>query len=63
MQSLSILVIHNRYQQFGGEDAAVRAEADLLRRAGQRVVHYVRDNSALTSYTGLRKASLFFSTT
>ena len=63
MQNLSVLVIHNQYQQFGGEDAVVRAEVDLLRRAGHRVVQYVRDNSVLANYAGLRKASLFFSTT
>jgi glycosyltransferase involved in cell wall biosynthesis len=63
MQSLNVLVIHNRYRQPGGEDAAVRAEVELLRRAGHRVVQYVRDNSALANCTPLRLASLFFSTT
>ncbi|MGB8887822.1 MAG: glycosyltransferase [Candidatus Korobacteraceae bacterium] len=63
MQSLSILVIHNRYQQAGGEDAVVGAEVELLRRAGHRVVQYVRDNSAIASFTPLRKASLFVSAT
>ena len=63
MQSLSILVIHNRYQQFGGEDAVVSAEVDLLRRAGHRVVQYVRDNTTLANWPPLRKASLLFSTT
>jgi glycosyltransferase involved in cell wall biosynthesis len=63
MQSLSVLVIHNRYQEFGGEDAVVAAEVDLLCRAGHRVVQYLRDNSSLANCTGLRKASLFLSTT
>ena len=63
MQSPSVLVIHNQYQQFGGEDAVVRAEVDLLRRTGHRVVQYVRDNAALANWPPLRKAPLFFSTT
>jgi glycosyltransferase involved in cell wall biosynthesis len=63
MPHLSVLVIHNRYQRPGGEDAVVRAEVELLRRAGHRVVEYTRDNSAIESYSRLRKACLFFSTT
>jgi hypothetical protein len=31
MRKLSVLVIHNQYQQPGGEDVVVRAEVDLLR--------------------------------
>jgi len=63
MQKLSVLVIHNRYQQPGGEDAVVRAEMELLRRAGHRVVPYFRDNSDIAHYGSLRKASLLLSTT
>jgi len=63
MRSLSVLIIHNRYQQAGGEDAVVRAEVDLLRTAGHRVLQYVRDNSVITNYPPLRKAALFLSTT
>ncbi|MGD0929532.1 MAG: glycosyltransferase family 4 protein [Candidatus Korobacteraceae bacterium] len=63
MQSLSVLVIHNQYQRPGGEDAVVRAEVDLLRSAGNRVVQYTRHNSDIAAYTPLRKASLLASTT
>jgi glycosyltransferase involved in cell wall biosynthesis len=63
MQSLSVLVIHNQYQQPGGEDAVVRAEVDLLRSAGNRVVLYTRNNSDIAGYGALRKASLLASTT
>ena len=63
MQNLSVLVIHNQYQQPGGEDAIVRAEVELLRRQGHRVVQHLRDNSAIANCNALRKASLFFSTT
>ena len=63
MQGLSVLVIHNRYQQPGGEDAAVHAEMELLRNTGHRVVPYIRDNSEIAGYGALRKASLMVSTT
>jgi glycosyltransferase involved in cell wall biosynthesis len=63
MQSLSVLVIHNRYQQPGGEDAVVRAEVDLLRSAGNRVVVYTRNNCDIAGYGPLQKASLLASTT
>lgn len=62
MQQLSVLVIHNRYQQPGGEDAVVRAEVNLLREAGHRVVTYFRDNRDIARYSPLRKASLLLST-
>ncbi len=62
MQQLSVLVIHNRYQQPGGEDAVVRADVNLLRQAGHRVITYFRDNRAITGYSPLRKASLLLST-
>ncbi|HUI84623.1 MAG TPA: glycosyltransferase family 4 protein [Candidatus Binatia bacterium] len=63
MQSPGVLVIHNRYQQPAGEDAAVRAEVDLLRSAGHRVVQYTRDNSDLTHYSSRQKGALLFTTT
>ncbi len=63
MQTPGVLVIHNRYQQSGGEDAVVRAEIDLLRSRGHRVVTYIRDNAEIANYSAVRKASLFVSTT
>jgi hypothetical protein len=32
-----VLVVHNAYQQAGGEDAVVQAEIDMLRRRGHPV--------------------------
>jgi glycosyltransferase involved in cell wall biosynthesis len=37
---VKILQLHTRYRQPGGEDAVVRAEADLLRSAGHTVFTY-----------------------
>jgi len=43
----SILVVHNRYRQSGGEDAVFEAEADLLAGHGHRVERLVVDNDAI----------------
>ena len=50
-----VLVIHNRYQQVGGEDAVVRAEIALLRRNGHRVVEYARDNADIRRLRAVAK--------
>lgn len=41
---MRVLVLHNFYQQAGGEDVAFAAERDLLRRHGHEVLEYVEDN-------------------
>jgi glycosyltransferase involved in cell wall biosynthesis len=48
-----ILVVHNRYQQPGGEDAVVEAEINLLRRRGHAVETYIRDNDELNEMSRL----------
>jgi glycosyltransferase involved in cell wall biosynthesis len=45
--SLKIVVVHNAYQQPGGEDTVVSAEKDLLVRAGNEVYEYVRHNNEI----------------
>ena len=42
-----ILVVHNRYQAPGGEDAVVDDEIALLRERGHAVEAYLRDNREL----------------
>ena len=63
MRSLSVLVIHNCYQQPGGEDAVVCAETELLRSRGHRVIPYFRNNSEIAHYSPWQKASLLLTTT
>ena len=63
MHKTGVLVIHNRYQQAGGEDTMVRAETALLRQHGHRVTEYVRSNTAIGEFGWPRKASLLLSTT
>jgi glycosyltransferase involved in cell wall biosynthesis len=44
MPSLTVLSIHNFYQQPGGEDHVFATEADLLERQGHRVIRYQDHN-------------------
>src|ERR1022692_4165829 len=45
------------------EDVVVRAEVDLLRRAGHRVLQFTQNNATLANSTPLDKAALFVTTT
>jgi glycosyltransferase involved in cell wall biosynthesis len=44
---MRILLVHERYQQPGGEDAVAEAEAELLERNGHCVFRYTRHNNEL----------------
>jgi glycosyltransferase involved in cell wall biosynthesis len=44
---MKVLVIHNSYQQPGGEDVVFAQECQLLRRCGHQVVTYERTNREL----------------
>ena len=44
---MKILVVHNRYQHRGGEDAVVEAEIALLHQYGHEVQTYYRDNDEI----------------
>jgi glycosyltransferase involved in cell wall biosynthesis len=41
---MRVLLVHNRYQQAGGEDTVFSQEVDLLRDHGHDVLEYVEDN-------------------
>ena len=47
MSKPRVLIVHNRYQNPGGEDVVVDSEIDLLRRRGHDVETYFRDNHEL----------------
>jgi glycosyltransferase involved in cell wall biosynthesis len=55
---MRVLFIHNFYQQYGGEDAVVRSEMDMLERRGVRTQLYSRHNDEIKQYGLARKASL-----
>ncbi|MBI3609166.1 MAG: glycosyltransferase [Nitrospirae bacterium] len=46
---MKILLVHNAYQQRGGEDAVFAAEAQLLAAQGHGIVQYHRHNDELRS--------------
>ncbi|MDQ9169718.1 glycosyltransferase family 4 protein [Oxalobacteraceae bacterium R-40] len=54
-----VLVVHNRYQQRGGEDIVFDSEVELLRSRGHTVEIYSRDNSHINE---LSKAELALNT-
>ena len=48
----SILIVHNRYQQAGGEDVVFESESNLLEERGHRVDRLVADNSSIPASLG-----------
>jgi glycosyltransferase involved in cell wall biosynthesis len=47
---MKLLVVHNRYRQFGGEDSVFNLETSLLERAGHQVERLVVSNNDIISY-------------
>jgi glycosyltransferase involved in cell wall biosynthesis len=50
---MKILMVHNAYQQRGGEDIVLEAEARLLASHGHAVVAYGRDNHEIKRSSGI----------
>jgi hypothetical protein len=48
---MKIVVVHNTYQQPGGEDVAVAAESDLLESHGHTVIRYPPGGFVLTGHS------------
>jgi len=57
---MKLLIVHNAYQQRGGEDGVVEAEVALLRAHGHRVVEYRRSNDDLVAMPRLQAAAETF---
>jgi glycosyltransferase involved in cell wall biosynthesis len=55
---MKILIVHNAYQQGGGEDVVAANEARLLAERGHSVIWYRRDNDEIRAETGPRKLAL-----
>ena len=53
---MRVLIVHNRYQQPGGEDVMADAEAAVLRANGHAVERLTVDNDDLGELTPLRRA-------
>lgn len=50
---MRILIIHNYYQQAGGEDQVFKAESDLLTTNGHQVYHYTLNNDAIAGMSAI----------
>jgi glycosyltransferase involved in cell wall biosynthesis len=55
---LKVLIVHNTYQQPGGEDVVFDQERQMLERAGHQVVTFCRSNWEAEAYSGLRRIAL-----
>jgi glycosyltransferase involved in cell wall biosynthesis len=55
-EKLRVLIVHNAYQQRGGEDGVVEAEMSLLRTRGHTVELYLRHNDELRDMNALAAA-------
>jgi glycosyltransferase involved in cell wall biosynthesis len=56
--NLSVLKIHNLYQQPGGEYLSLQAEKQMVIAAGHRVVEHLRYNDEIKEYGWREKATL-----
>jgi glycosyltransferase involved in cell wall biosynthesis len=54
---MRILLIHNRYQQMGGEDEVVKVERTLLEANGHQVEEFSEDNQRVDSMNRLHVAA------
>jgi len=52
---MKIAIVHNTYQQPGGEDVAVAAESNLLERRGHTVIRYSRSNDEMAMMSAPRR--------
>jgi glycosyltransferase involved in cell wall biosynthesis len=59
---MRILIVHNSYQQPGGEDIVFEQERQLLALAGHDVFTYERTNWEVAEYSGLRRIELLTKT-
>lgn len=58
---MRVLLIHNHYQQLGGEDTIFKTEADLLESYGHQVYRYLHNNYQLQDMNpvAITKATLW----
>ena len=56
---MRILQVHNHYQQYGGEDAVVKAEGELLKSQGEEVFLYERSNAEIQNQNPFRQFQTF----
>ena len=57
-RGMRILIVHNRYQQRGGEDSVVDDEIALLRAGGHEVSTVLVSNDAITSFADKTRVAI-----
>src|ERR1700689_1764148 len=55
---MKIALVHNEYQQPGGEDIVFEQEKRILERAGHQVVTYKRSNHEIKELSGIGRGAL-----
>ena len=55
---MKIAVVHNTYQQAGGEDVVFEQERKLLESAGHQVVTYERSNHEIDGFSAMQRLAL-----
>lgn len=55
---VKILLVHNTYQQPGGEDVVFNQERMMLENAGHRVIVYKRSNWEVAEFHGIRRVAM-----
>ena len=55
---MKIVMVHNTYQQAGGEDIVFRNDCDVLRSNGHEVVEYRRSNDDVEKFVSIRRLTL-----
>jgi len=59
---MRILLVHNFYQQFGGEDSVAHSEHQLLKDHQEEVLTYTRHNDEIKAYNYREKTRFAFQT-
>jgi glycosyltransferase involved in cell wall biosynthesis len=60
--AVKILLVHNEYQQPGGEDVVFEHEKRILERGGHEVVTYRRSNHEIEELSAIGRGALMFRT-
>jgi glycosyltransferase involved in cell wall biosynthesis len=55
---MKILLVHNTYQESGGEDAVFQHEGELLEQYGNTVIHETKDNEVIKGFIQKVKTAL-----
>lgn len=56
----TVLLVHNHYKQYGGEDTVVKNEREMLEKNGHRVILYTRNNDEIDNFNFIEKVKFPF---